>query len=119
MKERARKTIEIPALCAFFFNPPKTYDEQTLQKVKKNPDFEKILSELANKLSLLEVCDTNSCDNLLQNVVAQFSVGFAKVGLPARLAITGAGGGPSLHDIIPIVGKDECAKRINLFLEKL
>lgn len=118
MKERARKNTEIPALCAFFFNPPQNYDEQTLQKVKKSPDFEKILSEFAKNLSLLEICDSQTCDNLLQNTVAQFSVGFAKVGLPLRLAITGTGGGPSLHDIIPIIGKDECAKRIYDFLEK-
>ncbi|MDR0303763.1 MAG: hypothetical protein LBH98_03205, partial [Chitinispirillales bacterium] len=119
MKERTHKITEIPALCVFFFNSPKNYDEQTLQKTKKNSDLKEILFELVRKLSLLENCNAETCDNLLQNTAAQFSVGFGKVGLPARLAITGMGGGPSLHDIIPIIGRDECVKRINDFLEKI
>jgi glutamyl-tRNA synthetase len=119
MKERTHKITEIPALCNFFFNPPKNYDEQTFEKVKKSTDFDKILSDLAKNLSDLTICDADACDKLLQDIVAKFSVGFGKVGLPARLAITGVGNGPSLHDIIPIIGKDECVKRINNFLEKV
>lgn len=118
MKERTNKITEIPALCDFFFNAPKSYDEQTLAKVKKDANLVNILKEIAQKLTDLSVCNTETCDKLLQDTVAKFEVGFGKVGLPARLAITGLGGGPSLHDIIPLIGKDECVARINTFLSK-
>jgi glutamyl-tRNA synthetase len=86
-KERTSKITEIPALCDFFFNPPKNYDEQALQKVKKNPDYKTALKEL-------------------------------KTGLATRLALTGLSGGPSLDDIIAIIGKEECIKRVDEFLKK-
>ena len=119
MKERTNKITEIPALCDFFFNAPKIYDEQTLAKVKKDANAANILKEIAQNLTQMQICNAETCDKLLQDVVAKFAVGFGKVGLPARLAITGLGGGPSLHDIIPLIGKDECVERINAFLAEL
>ncbi|MCL1947501.1 MAG: glutamate--tRNA ligase [Chitinivibrionia bacterium] len=119
MKERTQKIIELPNLCAFFFFAPKIYDEQTLQKVKKDPNMPDILSKLSKILSESQNFDSEICDKILQDLVAQLAVGFGKVGLPARLAITGLGGGPSLHDIMPLIGKDECVKRIDKFLGSL
>ncbi|MCL2844178.1 MAG: glutamate--tRNA ligase [Chitinivibrionia bacterium] len=117
MKERTQKITELPTLCAFFFAAPSVYDEQTLQKVKKDENMPNILAKLSQKLRETPVCNSETCDKILQDLVAEFAVGFGKVGLPARLAITGQGGGPSLHDIIPVIGKDECVKRIEGFLK--
>jgi glutamyl-tRNA synthetase len=119
MKERTNKITEIPELCNFFFNAPENYDEKTLEKVKKDNNTADILKEIAKNLAEISVCNAENCDKILQDIVAKFAVGFGKVGLPARLAITGIGGGPSLHDIIPLIGKDECVARINAFAEKL
>jgi len=119
MKERTNHITELSALCDFFFNAPRNYDEQTLTKVKKDANLSNVLQEIAQRLTEMTICDTETCDKLLQDVVAKFAVGFGKVGLPARLAITGVGGGPSLHDIIPLIGKDECVERINAFLERI
>jgi glutamyl-tRNA synthetase len=119
MKPRVAKITDLPSVGAFFFNSPANYDEQTLAKVKKDANITNILQEVSTGLSQLSVCDVETCDNLLQDIVARLAVGFGKVGLPIRLAITGVGNGPSLHDIIPIIGKDECVKRINAFLANL
>jgi len=119
MKERTQKITELPSLCEFFFVAPSVYDEQAVQKIRKDANMPNILAKLSEKLSEIQVCEPEICDKILQDLLVEFAVGFAKVGLPARIAITGLSGGPSLHDIIPLVGKDECVKRIRTFLDAL
>jgi glutamyl-tRNA synthetase len=36
-----------------------------------------------------------------------------------RLAITGVGGGPSLFDIMEVIGKEESIKRLNAGIENI
>lgn len=116
LKQRVTRITDFAKNWDYFFNAPTVYDEKTLEKVKKDVNHKDILNEICVRLKNTDECTAESCDKMLQSVVEDFKVGFGKVGLPVRLAITGVGSGASLHDIIPIIGKDACIDRINFFI---
>ena len=58
--------------------------------------------------------------NLVQSyVVADFEIGFGKIGLPLRLALTATVNSPSIDLVCQLLGKDITLFRIEKFLTKI
>jgi len=55
----------------------------------------------------------------LSDIVEQRGLGFGKLMLPARIAVTGMGGGPDLFETMELLGKDEVVGRIQKALDTL
>ena len=51
-------------------------------------------------------------DALLHEYVAKGGLKFKQVGPPLRSALTGLAGGPSVHDVMAALGREESLKRI-------
>lgn len=110
VQEKVRLLSEVPDAIAFYLNPDFSYDEETLTKVRNSDAAKGLLTKLADAFESLE-----SWQGAKDIIGATAKDNGAKPGqlmFPARVALSGRGGGPDLESILNILGKDECIRRI-------
>ena len=55
----------------------------------------------------------------MDKVVADFEIGFGKIGLPLRLALTASVNSPSIDLVCQLLGKNITLNRIEKFLNRI
>ena len=55
----------------------------------------------------------------MEALVTEMEIGFGKIGMPLRVALLGAMGGPGMDSVMAIIGKDETIARIKYAIETL
>ena len=118
MKERVTFVSEIMESGGFFFSPPANYDEKTAKKKWTLEAVEKLAAFASDIEKLNEIKPIEAKDRL-EAVLAVDNTSLGKIMPALRLALTGAGGGPDLMDIISILGSKESATRIRKAIEVL
>ncbi len=110
-KERATFVTDIPSKADFFFTEDFAYDEKNARKKWK--------ADLADKnnalVDILENTDDFSAANLetvIKDYIAENELSFGAVMAPMRIAVSGVAGGPSLFDILAILGKETSVARL-------
>ncbi|MCB9175140.1 MAG: glutamate--tRNA ligase [Flavobacteriales bacterium] len=117
MKERATFLGDIYKNGSYFFTAPTLYDAETVKK-KWKEDSPKIVAELITVFSNTEFKAT-VLEAAFKTYVEEKGIGFGLAMIAIRLAITGVGGGPSLFDIMEVIGKEESIKRLNAGIENI
>lgn len=102
----------------FFFQQPDTYDEKVVNK-KWTEEAVMILDAYKDALKAKDNINADESKALLNNILEEKGVKLGKVMQALRLAITGAGSGPDLMEIIEILGPKETANRIEAAIVKL
>lgn len=118
LKERVVFPTEFVKDAQFFFEVPKEYDEKTVKK-KWTAQAVEVLGEFKDKVA--EMSDFSAA-NAKQLFVETVNSKEAKLGatMPTlRLALTGAGAGPDLLEIMDMLGAAEISNRIALALDNL
>lgn len=120
MIERVSNYTEIAEVGSFFFEAPKDYDEKTSQKAWKE-GTETLVHSYAEALSSLSEMEFTAeiLKSKLTEIVESEGIGFGKLMLPVRLAITGVGAGPDLFETMELIGKEECHNRLLQIIAKL
>jgi glutamyl-tRNA synthetase len=119
LHERVSKVDEFVDMGAFFFEAPDSYDEKALKKWKD--DSPKLVLSYKTKLEQLSE-DEFQADTLkdkLKETIEEHEVGFGKLMMPLRIAVSGQGFGPDLFPALELIGKEEILKRIETALSKL
>lgn len=110
VQEKVRLLSEVPGSISFYLDPAFPYEEEALEKVRKNGSARELLEKLADAFEQLDAW-TGAKDT----IAATAQANDAKPGqlmFPTRVALSGQGGGPDLGAILDILGKDECVRRI-------
>lgn len=117
MRERANTYPDYVEGCAYFYQAPTSYDEKTVKKRWKD-DSPKLLSDYRARL---EKCDwtLEALETELKAVTEAAECGAGRLIHPVRLSVSGVGGGPSLYDLLHLVGREECLSRIDKAIEQL
>lgn len=116
VKERAIFVSDFWNLSHYFFEAPSQFDQKALKKLHK-PDTFNLLLELTNALACLHSFSSDVIEGFLKNWIASKEIGFGKVMQPLRLALVGEMKGPSVFDIMEIIGKEEALHRMNKLME--
>ncbi len=119
LHERVSKIDEFVSMGSFFFEAPKEYDEKAVKKWKDDSAglvkawTEKVdaLSEEKFKAAILK--------SKLEETIEEHEVGFGKLMMPLRIAVTGQGFGPDLFESLELLGKEEVMERIETALKRL
>ena len=118
MKERVSKVEEFITQGMFFFADPDEYDKKAAKKWKD--DSGEIVSAYLEKIKNLE--DDEFTVDKLKSVVNELTdekdIGFGKVAMPLRVAVTGQGFGPDLFPSIELLGKETTVRRIETALNR-
>jgi glutamyl-tRNA synthetase len=117
MKERVSFVSDIFENGKYFFEAPKTYDAKTVKK-KWKEDSPQIVADLITVFSKIEF-KSEDLELAFKAYVEEKELGFGKAMIAVRLSMTGTGGGPSLFEIMEIIGKEESIKRLNAGVENI
>lgn len=117
LKQRASTLTDLAASSLFYFNSP---DFHTLQDRKAQATLteqnKKYLETVIKQLKDLEIIDPETVEKALRRTAEDLGISFGNLASPLRVALTGQSISPSLFDVIPILGKDECLKRMESFI---
>ncbi len=115
IKEKAHLINEFYDLGSYFFTAPTTWDEKVIAK-KWNDTSKTIYTKLNEKLSASSDWTHTGIQKTFED--AQIELGKLDMQL-VRVLVSGVAGGPQLFDMMALLGKEECTKRISSALPKL
>lgn len=118
IRERCSSLNDFSLNSFYFFNDPAKYDDQLIGK-HCNENTSDHMTLLESSMTSLEDWDQVSVKEVIDETVASLSVGFGKIGLPLRLALTGTVNSPSIDLVCSILGKEVTLRRLNSFLNRI
>ncbi len=114
--ERCHTLVEMVAQIRYFYEDFTEFDAKAAKKhlrgVAKEP-----LTLALSKIEALQDWSAENLHGVIEAVCAELDVGMGKVGMPLRVAVTGAGQSPSVDATMALVGKERVIARINMALE--
>ncbi|HAC15894.1 MAG TPA: glutamate--tRNA ligase [Bacteroidetes bacterium] len=111
MKERVSNATELFTLGKYYFEAPAEFDEKTVSKAWKG-DAPALVNEYAASIRETNEYTAANLKAILTQLVESKGLGFGKVMLPVRLAVTGMGFGPDLFETLELLGKEEVDRRL-------
>ena len=111
IQERCKTLIDVVDQTRFFFSEIESYDPAAVKKWIK-PVSPELLKALIEKLDALDQWQADSLQAVVQSVVDENDVGFAKVAQPIRIAVTGSTMSPSIDATLSLLGRDTSLKRL-------
>ena len=112
MKPRSNSLTDLIDQSQYFFSSPKEFDSTQLQKIWKQ-DTAEIIIELKSVLDSINSWVAIELESNFKSFMDQRGIGIGKVMQPMRFLICGSLQGPSLFDLMELIGKEESLKRIN------
>ncbi|MDA3977716.1 glutamate--tRNA ligase [Gallibacterium sp. AGMB14963] len=109
--ERCKTLKEMVASSRYFYEDFTEFDEAAAKKHLKSAALAP-LSEVLEQLDLLETWEAHQLHQIIEQTAAKLEIGMGKVGMPLRVAVTGAGQSPSLDITMELIGKTRCLARI-------
>ena len=118
IRDRCSTLNEFSVNAEYFFKDPTDYDKKLIIKHCKK-DTSEHLSTLKKKFEELKNWEQIYIKEVMDKVVADFEIGFGKIGLPLRLALTTSVNSPSIDVVCQLLGKNITLKRIEKFLNRI
>jgi glutamyl-tRNA synthetase len=119
MKERASFVPEIVEKGLYLFMSPDKYDEQTVTKKWKKEETPGHMKALMNSFAVVTPFDSATLEETFKTFLESHKLGMGVVLPNLRLIITGEGMGPGMFDIMALLGKDECMRRMSRGIDSL
>lgn len=112
IQERCKTLLDVVTQSRFFFSDVEDYDPAAMKKWIK-PVSGTLIEALVVKLGALETWQAADIQALVQSVVDEHEVGFAKVAQPIRIAVTGGTNSPSIDQTLELLGRELSLERLN------
>lgn len=110
--ERVKTLKEMAEISRYFFMDYEAFDEKAAKKHLR-PVAKEPLSVVKEKLAALETWTAEAIHEQINATAEQLEVGMGKVGMPLRVAVTGAGNSPSLDVTLVHINKAAVLERID------
>ena len=119
LKPRSKSLNEFISQSKYFFTSPDSFDQDESQKAWPDNSTTAIVTLSYEYLKTFECWNSDFIEKEIKKFASENSFGAGKVIMPLRLAVFGALNGPSLFEIMHILGKNETLSRIQTALSKL
>jgi glutamyl-tRNA synthetase len=117
MKERATFISDMVE-GSYFFNAPKEYDEKMIRKKWKD-NTPSMIEGFRDKLSSMSDFSSANIDMEFKAYLERNDISMGEIMPILRILIAGVTSGPSIFDVISVIGKQESLNRIEVGLEKI
>lgn len=114
--ERCKTLKEMAESCHYFYVDFDAFEE-TAAKKHLRPVARQPLEVVRDKLAELTEWTAENVHQAIQNTADELEIGMGKVGMPLRVAVTGAGQSPGLDVTVHAIGKTRSIARINKALD--
>ncbi len=118
MQPRIAFSKDLAETGGYFFEDPATYDEVAVKKRWK-ADSAELLSTYADRLEAASAFDAAQAEAMLRALAEERGAGAGRIIHPIRLAVSGVPGGPSLFEMMAVLGREVCVRRIRKAVEVL
>ena len=118
LKPRSKSLNEFISQSKYFFTSPNSFDQDESQKAWPDNSTTAIVTLSYEYLKTFESWNSDFIEKEIKKFASENSFGAGKVIMPLRLAVFGALNGPSLFEIMHILGKNETLSRIQTALSK-
>ncbi|MFZ7165194.1 glutamate--tRNA ligase [Avibacterium avium] len=109
--ERCKTLKEMATTSRYFFEDFDHFDESAVKKHFKSGAVE-ALEKVKEKLTALSQWTAEPIHQAIEQTAEELGVGMGKVGMPLRVAVTGAGQSPSMDVTLVGIGRDRSLARI-------
>jgi glutamyl-tRNA synthetase len=113
LQDRIRVTSDIASLSSYFFTEEIEYDAKAREKHLQKAEVPSILTKLREKLSSVKPFDKQNIEKVFKALAGELNVKLGVVIHPARVALTGRAESPGIYDVVEILGRERCLKRID------
>jgi len=117
-RERAATLVELAEISTFYYRDFETIDEQVAKKAFK-AGADEALNAVRVKLAALSAWERTAIHGAIEATVKELDVGFGKVAMPLRAAVTGGTPSPDLDLTLYLVGRDTSIRRIDKAIERI
>ena len=117
-RERARTLVEMAEISRFYYQDLDAYNPKAAKKAFKPAAIEP-LEAVRSRLAALEDWEREAIHGAIEQVVESLGVGFGKVGMPLRLAVTYGAPSPELDLTLWLVGREATLRRIDRALDTI
>lgn len=114
--DRAETLVELVAASREFYVDFDEFDEGAAKKHLR-PVAAEPLAALRERLGELEVWAPEALQEAVQATVDALGIGFGKIGMPLRVALTGHGQSPAIHQTLWLMGRERSLARIDRALD--
>ena len=111
MKDRGKTLVEIAEQSSYFYQMPSAYDPKAAKK-QLTPASAEVLKATRQKLANSDWA-AEPLQAVLDSTVEELEIGFGKLGLPLRVALTGNTKSPGLDVTMAVLGRDTSLERID------
>lgn len=115
-KEKLKTLQDIPERTGYFISEDISWNSEIEKKVKI-PEFEKTLSEISDLLKTIEPFEKSVIEATIRRFCEERNLKCIEVFNPLRFVLTGQTKGAGLFEMIELIGKQRCIKRIENFLK--
>ncbi len=116
MAERVKTLKELASAIRYFYEDYQEFDPNAAKKHLR-PVARQPLELVKEKLAGIADWSAETLHQIVSDTARELDVGMGKVGMPLRVAITGAGMSPDLGVTLEWIGKDAVLRRIDKALE--
>ncbi len=109
--ERCKTLKEMAASCHYFYQDFSEFDADAAKKHLR-PVARQPLEVVRDKLAALTDWNAETVHQAIQQSADELGVGMGKVGMPLRVAVTGAGQSPGLDVTVEAIGRSRSVERI-------
>ena len=111
-KERFKTLTDMAKGSAYFFQEFADYDAEAAKK-QLRPVARDPLTAIREAFESISDWTAESVQAAIESTLETLGVGYGKIGLPLRVAVTGAGASPALDQTLALLGKDVTLNRID------
>jgi glutamyl-tRNA synthetase len=119
MKKRIKSLVELDEKTEYFFTDPQDFEEKAANKHWKNRTVNYIVESYMLLLNNLSKWNKVILEDTLRSVCDKTKVPSGKLIHATRLAVSGGSAGPSLFEMLEVLGKKTCVRRLNYALQRL
>ncbi|MCD8283341.1 MAG: glutamate--tRNA ligase [Opitutae bacterium] len=118
-KPKAHALDTLPAFVNYFFTDEFPLDEKGYAKLCKKSDPVARCRELVPELEAAQDVAPATIDAIFEKLGAANGVKATDYFSPLRFAVSGQPGGPGLHEILELIGRERTLSRVKKFIEKM
>lgn len=113
VREKVWTLAEIADASSYFFTGDFLYEEKGVEKYFKNEGIPRIFSDIYNIVKNIEPFDKEELEAQYRACAEARGIKAGDMIHPTRLALTGRIVSPGLFEVMELLGRDECLKRLD------